>query len=133
MKNTSVAISLGLLIFSSSIAFARPPHINKFDADGNVTRGELESASASRAQKIDTNGDGIITLDELQRGKESRKAERMQRHLTEADTNGDGQVGVDEFSAQHVQRIMRHDNDGDGVISESEQPKRGERPPRPER
>ncbi|MGJ8687215.1 MAG: hypothetical protein ACSHWQ_07030 [Spongiibacteraceae bacterium] len=126
------AISLSLVAGS---ALARPPHLEKMDSnkDGNITRVEAEQAAANRAQRIDLNADGIISVGELRAERERRKLEHLQRRLTKADSNADGSVQLDEFSAQIVESIMRLDRNEDDKLSGNEMVPRhgpGDRGPR---
>ncbi len=135
MNKTTTALGIGLLTLAAGAAFARPPHLEKFDIDqdGSVTRAEAESGAASRAQELDADGDGIITLREMQAAHERRRQEHMQRRLDAADANGDGVVGLDEFSAQIVEHLMSRDRNDDGLLSAADRPARGEHRPRHDR
>ncbi|MBI1220764.1 MAG: calcium-binding protein [Rhodobacteraceae bacterium] len=71
-------------------------------------------------QKFDTNGDGIVSPDELRTG--------LQAALKQYDKNGDGVLSLDEFSAFYTEvtrpAMVRHfqalDTDGDGKITATE-------------
>lgn len=73
-------------------------------------------------ESLDTNGDGGITMEEMQ-------AHRMDR-FNEGDANGDGVLDRDEMLAGAMKRaearvdgmIERFDKDGDGMISAEEMP-----------
>ncbi|THH35729.1 calcium-binding protein [Aliishimia ponticola] len=74
-------------------------------------------------EEIDANGDGQITKEEMQAGREAR--------FTSADTNGDGMLSAEELEAQMAARakdraakmVERMDENGDGQISQDELPK----------
>lgn len=122
MNRHFAVISALALSMTAATAIARPPHLKAMDLneDGRITRAEAEQAAASRAQAVDSNADGMITVEELQAEHERRKIQRMQKHLTEADTNADGYVQLDEFSSQMLEHIMQRDRDGDGQLSGKE-------------
>ncbi len=86
-------------------------------------------------EEVDLNGDGAVTLEELQGAGEARFAN--------ADTDGDGVLSRDELIAGAAERfearidrmIERADSDGDGAISQEEmaEARDGRRGPNPER
>ncbi len=133
MNASITTLSIGFLTLASSIAFARPPHAAHFDIDqdGQITRAEVESRAASKAQEVDADGDGLISLEELQADHARRQLERMQARLDEADSNGDGVVGQDEFSAQIVEHVFARDSNNDDVLNAADRGERGARRPRP--
>ena len=70
--------------------------------------------------KLDTNGDQVITLEEA----ESAGAKRLVEHFAEIDADGSGEVTKEELRAHHEQRREEHrakleamDTDGNGAIS----------------
>lgn len=71
-------------------------------------------------QKFDTNGDGVVSPDELRNG--------LQGDLKKYDANGDGTLSLDEFATFYADitrtAMVRHfqafDADGDGKITASE-------------
>ena len=72
---------------------------------------------------LDLNGDGALTLEEMQARGEARFAEQ--------DANGDGALSADELSARAADRaatlIERFDDNGDGLLQLDEMPTRDER------
>lgn len=127
MNKTLSIFGLSLLTVASS-AVAHPSFFQHIDTDGDgaLTRAEVENSTATRAQVLDANGDGTITLEELQADLEPIRKRMLQRRLAAADRDGDGIVSLHEFSDGRVERIMRRDSNGDGIISEDERPKRSE-------
>jgi Ca2+-binding EF-hand superfamily protein len=75
---------------------------------------------------LDLNGDGALSLEEMQARGEARFAEM--------DANGDGALSADELVAQAIDRaservakmIERFDENGDGMLQQDEMPTRGE-------
>lgn len=70
-------------------------------------------------QRLDADGDGRITLEEIRAPLEQRFAE--------LDANGDGVIDLEEFSARAMERFAARDADGNGVLEGDELPARGER------
>ena len=76
--------------------------------------------------ELDLNGDGAISLEELQAHGAARFAD--------VDTNGDGGLSADELIAaangraeeRAARMIERHDDNGDGILQLDEMPRRGE-------
>jgi len=62
--------------------------------------------------RLDTNGDGVITKAEM----ESRQTERF----NERDTDGDGMISLAEFNTGAHARFTRADEDGNGEITKEE-------------
>jgi len=69
-----------------------------------------------KAFKLDGNGDGQISQDEL--------LSRNNGHFKRLDSNNDGQIDNDEFNARLVAMFNRMDVNGDGLLSAEEMPKR---------
>jgi hypothetical protein len=122
--------ALGLVL--SALVQAQPPGsgIARLDTDGDglVSRLEFSEGDARRGPKIfdyaDGNGDGVVSLEELQAAvderaeeKRAQAAEHMQTMFEAMDGNNDGLVTREEAEAHVFARI---DSDGDGFISEDE-------------
>jgi hypothetical protein len=94
------------------------------NADGVLTRDEMEAARAARHAKmeaeLDTNGDGVVSADERKAGR-AKFEEMWTKRL---DTNRDGVVSPDERKAAHEKFremwIARHDTNHDGALSADE-------------
>ena len=98
------------------------------DGDGLVSQIEFAARETRRGPKIleraDADGDGAISLDELQGAideradeRHARASERMQEMFTAMDENGDGLVTREEADSH---AFARADSNGDGFISEDE-------------
>ena len=66
------------------------------------------------AQKLDTNDDGAISLDEL--------TARQDRRFTKLDHDENGMIEKHEFNARLIAMFQRMDRDGDGVLRGDELP-----------
>ena len=96
----------------------------EIDADGNgeITQAEIDGLKAARFAAADTNGDGALSLEELQAQGLKKAQERAARMMEKHDANGDGVLGQDELpkprrSGHMLERI---DADGSGSISKEE-------------
>ncbi len=81
------------------------------NGDGNITREEIEAGKAERFASADIDGSGAITFDEFnafaEAEKARREAERRQRTFERLDANGDGQVSAEEHAAMKPARMER--------------------------
>ncbi len=108
------------------------------DANGEVTRGEVEDAvyspemsveqrdrQVARVMKLDGDGDGIVTFDEMRTpradGPVPRAGEAARlRALMAADPNDDGRLELDEFKQVLTQVFALIDTDGNSRIDPPE-------------
>lgn len=99
-------------------------HWDRIDinGDGLVTQDELNERSAGLIEKADANGDGAVSKEEMTSYREARRAER--RAERNPDKNDDGVVDRTEFIIAAQDRFDRLDTNSDGVLSEDEQPRR---------
>ena len=67
------------------------------------------------AQKLDTNADGAISLDEL--------TARQDKRFEKIDQNSNGLINIDEFNARLVAMFNRMDRNGDGLLRDDELPR----------
>lgn len=101
------------------------------DANGSISQAEFEAKATERFAETDANGDGQLSLEELQangprKGKrggegasEERRAKFAAKMIERKDTNGDGVLSAEEIAAQE-DIFARLDTDGDGAISREE-------------
>ena len=68
------------------------------------------------AKKLDTNGDGMLTWEEMM----TKNAVRF----TSLDKDSSGSITADEFSANLAQMFNRLDTNGDGMLAPDELPRR---------
>ena len=70
--------------------------------------------SMMHAQKLDTNDDGAISLDEL--------TARQDRRFAKLDHDDNGMIEKHEFNARLIAMFQRMDRDGDGFLRGDELP-----------
>lgn len=68
----------------------------------DMPRTEVEGMVKEHFAMVDANGDGAITMDEVQARHQAMHNSRMSQHFEEMDTNSDGSISRDEFDAAHV-------------------------------
>lgn len=94
------------------------------DGDGAVSLAELEAMRAARFAQTDADGDGRLDRDELL----ARAGHRADRMIERLDSDGDGAITAEEFAAARAGRggpdparvIARFDTDGDGALTRAE-------------
>jgi hypothetical protein len=86
------------------------------DGDDRVTQGEIDKLRADRLAAFDSDGDGMLSLQEYEMLWLDAMRERMVDRFQSHDDDGDGRVTVDEFSKRTSRLVMRRDRNGDGAI-----------------
>lgn len=91
---------------------------DQFDADGDglVTREELAAARSERFSAMDADGDGAVTAEELV---QFRMLRRAQRRIERMDQNGDGVLQETELR-MGARMFDRFDLNADGAVSRAE-------------
>lgn len=127
MKLPLIALAAAVAATATGPAFAQPPGrgpglfgLLEFDADadGRLTRNELDTAQRNRFNAIDTNRDGTATADEFrafhEAQGEARRAETLKARFDRLDADGNGQISSAEFAARpgHDKRPDRHGGPG---------------------
>lgn len=122
-----LAITLGATAMTGA-AEAREPRF-EFEAldsnnDGEITREEMAERSSARFSQTDANGDGMLSLSELEAAGHERAKKRATRMMEKLDANDDGQLTKDEMQAARRggpdRMFKRADADGDGAITKAE-------------
>lgn len=93
------------------------------DRDRPVTRAEFAEHQGKWFERLDANGDGVLTQAELAE-RAARREQRRQERFAKADTDQDGQLSRAEFVAVGEQWFGRLDRNGDGTITPDERPHR---------
>jgi Ca2+-binding EF-hand superfamily protein len=100
------------------------------NGDGRISLDEFLAAATARFQQIDTQNRGSVTVDQI--ANSPKALERMQRraeHVVEhLDKANNGYITQDEFIAAAKQRFAKLDKNGDGKLTPDEMNRsRGER------
>ena len=103
-KNTLTIMS-GILVVSAALIVGL--------ASANITT-DRKDKSMMHAQKLDTNDDGAISLDEL--------TTRQDRRFDELDRDKNGMIEKREFNVRLITMFYRMDRNGDGVLRGNELP-----------
>ena len=96
------------------------------DGSGSIIKGEAKGFIAKYFDRIDANGDGKISEEELLHARENRgqKPKGGREDIIAADTDQNGAISIDEATwaglKKMVENFDRIDADGDGQISEEE-------------
>ena len=94
------------------------------DGDGQITVEEIEALRIARFNEADTNSDGVIDATEFQAAVEQRAAERAAEHAAEIfarmDQDGDGQLTQEDLGGREGRLFEHADEDGDGILTEDE-------------
>lgn len=98
------------------------------NADGVITREEMQAGPSGMLAAADADGDGSVTRDEMIAAATARSTAMIDRMLEQADSDGDNALSAAEIEAmQNTRRTARMermfdriDVDGDGQISAEE-------------
>jgi hypothetical protein len=107
-----------------------PSGLMRYDTnkDGVVDRAEWQAGQEKRFRRLDTNGDGKLTKEELFARTpgangvlpNDRQAQRQSTYFQMLDVNKDGVVTLAEFMAQADRNFARCDTNNDGRIDTAE-------------
>ena len=92
------------------------------DGDGQVTMQELAAMGAARFDAADSDGNGVLSAEEIQARAQEQVAKRVAGMIQRFDQDGDGALSRDEMPGPRRAGRMfeRFDQDGSGGISEQE-------------
>lgn len=131
MKTTILMAALlsGVVITAAAAQGAGPRERPDFatldlNGDGGVTLEEMQGQGAARFAQADTDGDGALSLAEMTAQAQAQAAERAAQMLARLDENGDGLLQQSEMQPRGGDRLermfSRFDTDADGTISADE-------------
>jgi len=87
------------------------------DADGAVTRTEIDTFRAAQVAAADTTGDGALSIEEFDTLFRQFTRTRMVRAFQRIDRDGDGVITAEEMDRPMERMIRRMDRDGDGTLT----------------
>lgn len=92
------------------------------NADGQISRDEMAQSRQDHIARADADGDGALSLKELEDQAVEQAKSHAGRMMARADSNGDGVLSGDElaFGDRDNRRFDRMDRNGDGAISKAE-------------
>ncbi len=127
MKNVilSSAIVISLVALGMGAAYAQGgqrggPSFAQVDAngDGMVSMAELQGRGQARFAAADTNSDGQLDVAELTAAAARERAGMIERLMARKDTNGDGLLSPEEMAPRDAGRFFaKADLDGSGEVS----------------
>jgi hypothetical protein len=139
MKNIlrSSTIALGLFALGSTTVLAQVgpqggprggherPSFSELDAngDGVITLAEMQNQAQAKFSAADTNGDGQLDASELNAAAARAQARRIERLIARKDTNGDGLLSLAEMGPRDgggARLFARVDTDGNGEVTQAE-------------
>jgi Ca2+-binding EF-hand superfamily protein len=121
-----LAVIIGILATGSAYAAKDDgdgnPQRNRFerldeDGNGRVDSQEFAKASAVRFGHMDADGDGAVTLAELE---DRARREHVERRFKRMDADEDGRVTEAEFTAAGDRLFQHLDENEDGYLSMGE-------------
>jgi Ca2+-binding EF-hand superfamily protein len=121
-KRTLIMLSAVATLAGASFASAQPnggaKRFAMLDAngDGVVTLQEMEAGALARFAKADANKDGKLTAEERRAAFEALKKERFAKH----DKNGNGLLERSEVERMPEKWFAKLDANGDGALSQDE-------------
>ncbi len=119
LATSILALAGGLMLMGTVAASAgghqSPVSFSELDSDGNgmVTRDELMAQQEIRFNELDTDGDGMISEEELKAEANSRAQGRVEQVFNNADTDGDGSLSQEEFETL----VANRDRSPDDIIA----------------
>lgn len=83
------------------------------DGDGRISKAEFVDGRVGRLSALDANRDGTVTPEEMQAGREARRAQGADRAFARMDADGNGAITRAEFDASRAERGERRAERGE--------------------
>lgn len=92
---------------------------NDFDADGDgkLTQAEIDDARRGQLSRFDTDGNGVLSLQEYEALWLDAMRERMVDRFQNLDADGDATITTAEFAEPFARAVRFMDRNDDGAIS----------------
>ena len=131
-KTILMAALLSGVVMAAGAVSAQPDQRERPDfatldtnGDGALTLEELQARGEARFAQADTDGDGALSAEELTAQANAQTEDRVARMIERMDENGDGALQADEMKprggGRNMDRMFDHmDADEDGVLSAEE-------------
>lgn len=126
-KANLISVIVGTTVaITATSALAKGPRMTfeelDIDGDGQVTLTEITQQRMQKFTAADTNGDGRLSVEEMQAAAQVRANAHVTRMFEKHDANADGVLSEDELPKPRRADKMfkRIDADGNGAISEQE-------------
>ncbi|MBF0187634.1 MAG: hypothetical protein HQL50_06875 [Magnetococcales bacterium] len=122
---TALKVALALTVVAvPALAISQPGgHGDRFMAkisgldsngDGAISLQEIQEKKAKTFKLADSDGDGYLSVQEMMNLKKIRKAQRM---LSRHDGDGDGKMSLDEYTGRTPHWLTKADTNQDGQIT----------------
>ena len=107
MNKTFLTLSAAVLALTGTAAIAQHRGGENLDTDGDgrITLAEMQATSAARFARMDANGDGVLNADD--------RAAVGAEMFAQADTDGNGELTAAEMKAAHEARKANRPERGD--------------------
>ncbi|MDG5751826.1 hypothetical protein P8R33_11965 [Qipengyuania sp. XHP0211] len=96
MRKTILSLSAAALALTGGVAFAQKGERADANGDGVITLAEMQARSAERFARMDSNSDGVLNHADRQA--------KMAEHFARIDADNDGEVTQAEMQAAHETR-----------------------------
>ena len=87
------------------------------DRDGVISAEEFATGHEDHMTAADGDGDGSITLEEMEAFAMERVREHVAERFARLDADGDGAITAEEFASRSEDRFADMDRDGDGNLT----------------
>ncbi|MBA8878204.1 EF-hand domain-containing protein [Phyllobacterium myrsinacearum] len=119
LKRAAILVALLPLSLAAPMAMAAPKADT--NGDGMISLDEYQAAARTRLLKFDTDGDGKLSLEEWLKRPAPKNAKRDPTALfNRIDTNHDGFIDTAEMDIVSKKRFERLDKNADGQLSKDE-------------